>query len=451
MSTRNNINYSQRLKLTQNIGCLSVDSRFNPSFSNKKSKILYSSKSSLMSILNEIKNCQLDHISFKTKKDVNIKESNTKNLLTSLKSSLTSMLKEKKIIQRFFEKENEKIKSKLRRNLFPDNSERADDTEINNTIGNENLYQSEISQLKLLNFQIENEIANTNNMIARNSEIYYKIKKDLFFLIENDEYFCKYNYSDISKASEILHEEINSIRKEFIGTVNMKSEQDMEIKDLMMKKNYIKNRIGKKLNNNKYIITEDIINEESKEYTSNCTKTKNNSNITINMKINNNNNNLKLISNDALDKNLYMINQEKFIRKKLIFSKTVSPKLISNIYQMKNNLSNALNNNSYIDKSDNEIGNENEPTLKSFNSSLDVTSSYHKSNYEQPNEVNLNLNENKLLKTNMMGLNENDNIATDNNSASKSNKNNNQYSFVFNINEKQNDEADFIFTMSQKE
>jgi hypothetical protein len=270
-------------------------------------------------------------------------------------------------------------------------------------------------------------------------------------LIENDEYFCKYNYSDELKASEFLHEEINSIRKEFIGTVNMKSEQDMEIKDLMMKKNYIKNRIGKKLNNNKYIITEDIINEESKEYTSNCTKTKNNSNITINMKINNNNNNLKLISNDALDKNLYMINQEKFIRKKLIFSKTVSPKLISNIYQMKNNLSNALNNNSYIDKSDDEIGNENEPTLKSFNSSLDVTSSYHKSNYEQPNEVNLNLNENKLLKTNMMGLNENDNIATDNNSASKSNKNNNQYSFVFNINEKQNDEADFIFTMSQKE
>ena len=347
MSTRNNINYSQRLKLTQNIGCLSVDSRFNPSFSNKKSKILYSSKSSLMSILNEIKNCQLDHISFKTKKDVNIKESNTKNLLTSLKSSLTSMLKEKKIIQRFFEKENEKIKSKLRRNLFPDNSERADDTEINNTIGNENLYQSEISQLKLLNFQIENEIANTNNMIERNSEINFYTKRNPFYLIENNEIFCKYNYSDISKASEILHEIINSKRKKFIEIVSVKSEQDMEIKDLMMKKSNIKNRIGKKLNNNKYIITEDIISEESKEYTNNCIKTENNN--SINLKIDNKNNKSKLRSNDVLDKNVYMINQDKLFRNKIIFSKTVSPKLISNIYQMKNNLSNALNNKSYID------------------------------------------------------------------------------------------------------
>ena len=51
----------------------------------------------------------------------------------------------------------------------------------------------------------------------------------------------------------------------------------------------------------------------------------------------------------------------------------------------------------------------------------------------------------------MIGLNENDNIATDNNSANKSNKNNNQYSFFCNINEKQNDEADFIFAMPQKE
>ena len=167
------------------------------------------------------------------------------------------------------------------------------------------------------------------------------------------------------------------------------------------------------------------------------------------MKINNKNNKSKLRSNDALDKKLYMINQEKFIRKKLIFSKTVSPKLISNIYQMKNNLSNALNNKSYIDSI--ESKNENESILKSFNSSMDVSSSYHKSNYDQPNEINLNINENKLIKANVIGLNENDNIATDNNSASKSNKNNNQYSFVFNINEKQNEEADFIFTMSQKE
>ena len=447
MSIRNNMNYSQRSKFDRKIDCHSVDFCFNPSLFNKKAKILYSRKSSLMSLLNEIKNCQLDNISFKTKKDINIKESNVKLLLSSLKSNLASMLKGKKIIQKYFEKENQKIKSKLRRKLFPENSESVDDREINNTIGNEKLYQSEISQLKLLNFQIENEIANTNNMIERNSEINFYTKRNPFYLIENNEIFCKYNYSDISKASEILHEIINSKRKKFIEIVSVKSEQDMEIKDLMMKKGNIKNRIGKILNNNKYIIIEDIISEESKEFTSNCIKTENNN--SINLKIDNKNNKSKLRSNDVLDKNVYIINQDQFFRNKIIFSKTVSPKLISNIYQMKNNLSNALNNKSYIDKSDNK--NENESIFKSFNSSMDVSSSYHKSNFERPNEMNLNLNENKFIKTNMIGLNENDNIATDNNSANKSNKNNNQYSFFCNINEKQNDEADFIFAMPQKE
>ena len=449
MSTRNNIKYSQRIKLRQKIDCISVDSRLNPSFANKKTKILYSSKSSLNSILCKIKNIQLDYLSTKSQKNINIKTLNIKHILSILKNELLSMLKEKTIIQKYFMKENEKIKTKAMRHFHPGCSlEDGGESDDNITIGNEKLYQSQTSQLKLLNFQIENEILNTNNIIARNSEIIYNLKINPFYISENNEIFCVNNYNNISKVSDILHYNINSKRKEFMDIVNMKSEQDMEIKELLMKKECIKNIIKKKENNNKYIITEDIINEDSKEYTENYTKTKNNSNITININNQNNYNQLKLQSNGAINKNLYKINQDKFIRKRLIFSKTVSPKFINNIYQIKNNLNNLLINKS--NKEENSKENEDESILKSFNSSLDESSSYHQNNTGLCHEINLNLNESKNIKTNLGGLNENENIATDNNSGSKSNKNN-QYSFVFNITEKQNDEADFIFTISQKE
>ena len=275
-------------------------------------------------------------------------------------------------------------------------------------------------------------------------------------MAENYEIFCSQNYDNISKVSDILHDDINLLRKKFIDTVDMKSEQDMEIKALILEKDYQKNRIDKKSNYNKYIITEDIINEESKEYTNNYTKTKYNSNNIININYNNKYNiNSKLKSNDAINNRICIINQDQYIRKRLIFSKTISPKLISNIYHIKNKLNNKVKNEFNEDKINVIIEDNKKSILKSFNSSLDVTSSYYENNTEHNDIINLNLNDKENKNSDMemkanMGGNENENAATDNNSGSKSNKNN-QNSFVFNVNEKQNEDADYIFTLPEKE
>ena len=457
MSTRN---FSPKIKLNHKIESLSEDSRLNPSFQYKKSKILYSSKSSLTTLLKQIKNCQLDYISSKSPKNQSTNFSHTKKLLNLLKNNLASILKEKNIILKFFQKENEKIKSKVKNKLFPEGpGVGGDDIDDNFTIGNEKLYQSEISQIKLLNFQIENEIINTNYIIEHKKDIIHNLKKNPFYVIENYEIFCSQNYDNISKVSDILHDDINLLRKKFIDTVDMKSEQDMEIKALILEKDYQKNRIDKKSNYNKYIITEDIINEESKEYTNNYTKTKYNSNNIININYNNNNNNnninSKLKSNDAINNRICIINQDQYIRKRLIFSKTISPKLISNIYHIKNKLNNKVKNEFNEDKINVIIEDNKKSILKSFNSSLDVTSSYYENNTEHNDIINLNLNDKENKNSDMemkanMGGNENENAATDNNSGSKSNKNN-QNSFVFNVNEKQNEDADYIFTLPEKE
>ena len=237
MSTRNNLNFSPKIKFNQKIESLSEDSRLNPSFQYKKTKILYSSKSSLTTLLKQIKNCQLDYISSKSPKNQSTNFSHTKKLLNLLKNNLASILKEKNIILKFFQKENEKIKSKVKNKLFPEGPEvGGDDIDDNFTIGNEKLYQSEISQIKLLNFQIENEIINTNYIIEHKKDIIYNLKKNPFYVAENYEIFCSQNYDNISKVSEILHDDINLLRKKFIDTVDMKSEQYMEIKAFNIRK-----------------------------------------------------------------------------------------------------------------------------------------------------------------------------------------------------------------------
>ena len=101
-----------------NSNILSVDSRLNPSsFQNKKKNILYSCKSSLIALLNKIKNSQLNYISENThNKKANI--SNTKQILSLLKDNLSTMLKEKNKIYNYFKKENDKKKKKSKNYYF---------------------------------------------------------------------------------------------------------------------------------------------------------------------------------------------------------------------------------------------------------------------------------------------------------------------------------------------
>lgn len=440
MSTKNKHNLSQKLKIRNINESLSVDSRLKSSFKKRKKNILFSNKANLVSLLNKIKNLQTEYIS---NKSLNINQTNqsilnTKQLLFVFKNNLNSMLKEKNIIYNYFKKENEKKKKEIQKKLY--NMPEDINDEDNITIGNEKLYYSETSQLKLLNFQIENDIKNTDFLIERYTEINNNIKYNPFYLCEKNEIICN-NKSNISKVSDILHESINNQRKNFITIVNKKSDQDMEIKSLSMEAKYLKERLEKN-EELKFTITEDVMNEDSKDYTKNINNNttyinRNYSNSSVNNKLNL----LKLRSNDTINKNIYFINQEKFIRKKLIFSKTVSPKLINNIRNNLNN--NMLYTNGKLDDE------ENETVLKSFNSSVDIDSSSCQKNDNdiQNNEYNKNIGKN-------LGGGSNENSSNTDNSNNRSNKlenNQNNLSLEINGDENQNQDEDYIFTISKKE
>ena len=459
MLTRNYQNASQRINIKVKLNFLSVDSRLNPTSSqNKKKNILYSSKSSLIALLNKIKNCQLNYISEKTKnRNENIL--NIKIILSLFKDNLNTMLKEKNKIYNYFKKENDKKKTKIQKLLFPGEYEDLDNDEeemgYKLTIANKKLYSSEINQLKILNFQIENEIKNTEFLTTRNFEKIINLKENPYYLPDQNEIICTPNYDNISKTSNILHDYKNKQRKKFIDAVNKKSEQDIELKALTLKNDYLKNILDEI---NKNIITEDIINEceESKDYTKNTE----NSNYKNYMKKkshsskNNKNNLLKFISNDKIYKNIFFVNKEKNIRKQLIFSETVSPKIIYSIYNNKNKLINNVNNN--VNKKDLEDDEGNDNILKSFNSSIDLeTSSYQNSAINEYNnnhrEINIKASkDNKNICINNIS-NENSNTENSNNKSNK--KENNQNSFGLELNEKskQSEDADYIFTMPNKE
>ena len=222
-------------------------------------KILINRKSSLEALLKIIKSFQVDYFS-KDKKTNNIKL--IKKLLTLLQNNLTIM-KNKKMKQ--FDSlitSNEKDKNIMQRKLFQENE--------NKMIYNNDLYSSYIkqkSELNLLNFQIENEIEKTNVMIDIKNKFYLYVKYISFYLNLNREIYCNNNKEDLETISEFLKYIKTSIKNEFISKVNEKMETDLEINALKFKIKYLAdNMINNKLKGHKkYIKSEEIIYEETKE------------------------------------------------------------------------------------------------------------------------------------------------------------------------------------------
>ena len=137
-------------------------------------------------------------------------------------------------------------------------------------IYNNDLYSSYIkqkSELNLLNFQIENEIEKTNVMIDIKNKFYLYVKYISFYLNLNREIYCNNNKEDLETISEFLKYIKTSIKNEFISKVNEKMETDLEINALKFKIKYLAdNMINNKLKGHKkYIKSEEIIYEETKE------------------------------------------------------------------------------------------------------------------------------------------------------------------------------------------
>ena len=122
--------------------------------------------------------------------------------------------------------------------------------------------------MKLLNFQIENEIEKTNFFIEQKSQVNSLLNSYPFFSEVIQKIYCHNKYENISKVSALLKEIIRNVRKDFIYAVKEEMIKQSEIEEISSKIENIKNIIedSKLIGCKKYIKTKDIIQEESKEF-----------------------------------------------------------------------------------------------------------------------------------------------------------------------------------------
>jgi len=337
---KNEVNYTfnQKLILSQRDPFLLNNIFVKVTPVNKKEPILFNHKSSLEVLLKMLKDFQLDYLS------LNSKKIRTKQMLLSLKDNLSSMQKEKNKKLEKLKIETEIKKKKLQKVLFPSSKE------TKNNKGASNLIEKD--QLKLLNFQIENEISKTDYFIKSKSQIIQTFKSEVFFFEENREIFCNNNYENYRKITLFLNDIISQVKKEFVGTVQERMKNNKEIINLSEQINSFKTKMeeinlkGPK----KYIDTDEIIQEESKEYTRSNNQSKKNLSSLHNLKL------LKRLSNASHRNSL-----NKY-KKNILFNKEISKDILNNNNKINNYLNINVNinlNNNYFDQS-----------LSSFKSSL---------------------------------------------------------------------------------
>ena len=229
----------------------------------KKEEILFSHKSSLEIILGIIKNSQilfLSNISFK--KNFSNKN-NIKKILIDLKENLNSIYKEQNTKSSFFESQFFKQKSSVQNEIFEKNLK-------NN---NYQKLKDEIEQLKILNFKAINEIRLIQNLAMKNYLINQYLNKNIIKYEEEKEMNVlqpKYN----SLITRILKRENIETKKHFKYIVSIKQRQEEEIHRIGKSIEQLRYFIFNKENGyNNYIYAEDIIPEDSKEYTKSITLT----------------------------------------------------------------------------------------------------------------------------------------------------------------------------------
>ena len=309
-------------------------------------------------------------------------------MLISLRDNIRLMLEEKIKKLNYIKGQNEISKNKIQNILFPpSNSENLDKYKINTKI-------SEKNQLKLLNFQIENEIEKTKFLTEQKAQIIGYITSIPFFFEANKEIFCNNNYETITKITELLNEMIRRVRKEFIDVVKAKMKLELEINGITVQINYIKDNIEdyKLKGCKKYIESEDIIQEDSKEYVKSIftNQSKRNSLSSINnihyvkkkSGINSKNKDIiikkeRIIKNKTLNNNIFFTNK---INKSIL--NDINNKNVNNYLNMNINVNVNLNNNNF--------------RKESFNSSSESNNEDNEKNEQY--EMDLNEN-NKIIIT----------------------------------------------------
>ena len=291
--------------------------------------ILLKQKLFLEKLLHLIKIFQTEFLSQNNNNDIKNKQKNSSNLksiLINLKNDLIIILKDNINDKAKIQNITSNNKSSLFNNLF--DFHHPLDTKLpreksltksiiikKNTIQTNDKkeleYSKELSQLKMLNFKIENQLKLIDAMIKLKTQNIKDIKNGVGLNIFDDEKLEIYcgTQKDNLDAAKYIHDNLLDIREEFKNTVKLKQIQNFNLstlKDVVSnvqeEVNSRKQKSGK--SGNEFVNTEEIIHEESKEnyYTMTNNVTNENSN---DIKINNYNDNhymkknlVHIISND---------------------------------------------------------------------------------------------------------------------------------------------------------
>ena len=228
-------------------------------------------KSFLQKILNVIKNIQIELLSQVSTRKKNNQFSNKTiiNLLKDLKIELNSTLKENIQNESEMEHDTKIIKKDLTKKIFGKNNKVKKNG--NKNPSNYQELNSELSELKILNFNIENEIKCIDtkiNIISNNKIINKNSSKNNYLFLEG-------RNTDI-QPEIILHNDLLKAREKFKFIVKKKDFQNKVILQLTTAVNLWKDELKlQNKKNNQYIITNQIIDEETKEYPTKMTQFEN--------------------------------------------------------------------------------------------------------------------------------------------------------------------------------
>ena len=293
------MNFSLSLKIDE---LQTVISSLN--ISENKVEKLIEYKSYLEKILDLIKNSQKNLIIKKRFRKSNI--SNIKQTLISLNNNLFRLKADKEKSLKLLENlRNQKIKHfyKIKNsnnsfmNSFKKNFSSNFDLLISETTGNESY--GEVSQLKNLNFEVENELQKLDNIKKQMLlEInYYNLSKD-FKKVTKINYLNNTNNDD-EMINKILHNKLIAKRNNFVNLANMKNTQGEDINFIKDKINFFKIKLKTKIQS-----TKNLVRKNKKFYIETIKEDSENDDISINnnipIKFENFNKNNKII-NDKLD------------------------------------------------------------------------------------------------------------------------------------------------------
>jgi len=248
-----------------------------------RAEILFNQKSFLEIILSFIKKAQVDYL---TNNKLNEKEDNKDNslksknitkikkILNDLNINLLEIKKEKDKNVTLFQKQKEQKEINLKKIIFNTVYSKRSVSNynyINNnyetliTENNENYLNKETPQLKLLNFNVENQIKKVDNLTKRIQNIIQNYKTPHLIQSHQKEIFCD-DKKNNEFINELIHHKLIEQREKFIEVVNMKNLQDMRIASIQGQVIGYRNTLKDMQKSSKSANNQEIIPERNKSY-----------------------------------------------------------------------------------------------------------------------------------------------------------------------------------------